>query len=83
MSKITEVYCCDSAPSLVPEFVDPHITVEKMGKKKVYLIEVDPNHPDAQKVKAAGKTIVQILKSTGFSNPVCVYIGERPGHLGI
>lgn len=78
MGRMTEVYCCDFVPSFAPKFVDPHITVEKMGKKKVYLIEVDPNHPDAIQVRSDGGTIEGLLKVIGFRNPVCLFKGDRP-----
>jgi hypothetical protein len=76
--KIVELYYCDSVPSLVPEFVDPHITVDEQRGKEVYLIEVDPNHPDALKVRDSGKTIKQVLGSMGFVKATHYYTGERP-----
>lgn len=80
MSKqtIVELYCCDFVPALVPEFVDPHITVDEEEGKETYLIEVYPDHPAARQVRDSGKTIKQVLKSVGFVNPVHYYTGERP-----
>jgi hypothetical protein len=74
--QIAELYYCSFVPPLIPEFVDPHITVDEDEGKEIYLIQVDSKHPDVCQVRASGKTLIQVLKSVGFINPVHYYTGE-------
>lgn len=77
MSKqIVELYHCSFVPPLIPEFVDPHITIDEDEGKEIYLIQVDSKHLVVCQIRASGKTLTQVLKSVGFINPVHYHTGE-------
>jgi hypothetical protein len=74
MGKLTELYCCDFVPKLIPEFVDPHITVD--GKQ--YLIEIDPNHAYVIHSTILNESRVSLLSRFGIINPVLTFKEVRP-----
>lgn len=75
---MVELFSCDYVPPKVPDFVDPHITVEQEGNKETYIVEVNLNHAYIQRITLLGRTVKQELESFGFINLVSFYKGEKP-----
>jgi hypothetical protein len=81
MSKRIQLYDCKFVPSLIPEFVDSHITVDMdLHGNESYIIEVDPTHPVIQQAQRKGLSIDDLLKKFGVQEPQLFYSGDRPKH---
>jgi hypothetical protein len=79
MGKMVEIYQCESVPNMIPEFIDPHITVdEDFDRKEVYIIEVDASHIAVVEAKRRGNGVEKLLEQFGIVKPVLEYAGERP-----
>lgn len=79
MGKIVEIYQCKSVPNLIPEFIDPHITVdEDFDGKEVYIIEVDASHRAVIEAKKKTGGVEKLLEQFGIVKPELGYAGERP-----
>jgi hypothetical protein len=79
MGKMVELYQCESVPNLIPEFIDPHITVdEDFDGKEVYIIEVDVSHIAVIEAKKRSDGVEKLLEQFGIVKPVLGYAGERP-----
>lgn len=80
---ITQVWRAKQVPNLVPEFVDPHITVDDgfFPGDEGYIFEVNPGHKVFSKTKNVEKEAKRILTSLGFTGLMLVYHGEKPDHL--
>lgn len=82
MNGMVELYQCESVPDFLPEFVDPHITVdEDFDGTEFYIIEVDSSHIAVIESKRAGGAdgTRKMLSKFGILNPVLMYSGKRPG----
>lgn len=82
MNNIVELYQCELVPDLLPEFIDPHITVhEDFHGTEFYIIEVDVSHIAVIESKRTGGAngTKKMLSQLGILNPVLMYSGKRPG----
>lgn len=80
---ITQVWRAKHVPDLVPDFVDPHITVDEGFFKgdEGYLFEIDLSHKVFSKTKNIEKEAKRLLRGVGFTGLTLIYHGEKPDHL--
>jgi hypothetical protein len=79
MGKRVELYECKSVPNRIPEFIDPHITVdEDFDGNEVYIIEVDVSHIAVIEAKKRAGGLEKLLEEYGIMKPQLEYAGERP-----
>jgi hypothetical protein len=77
---IVQLWTADYVPSIVPDFVDKHITVDfnPFTQKDEYIFEINPNHPVFAKTKNVQKAVMPWLRQLGFKRPKHFYTGEKP-----
>lgn len=80
---ITQVWTARYVPDKIPDFVDPHITVNEgfFGGDEAYAFEIYLSHPIFSKTKNIEKKAKHLLKQYGFTAVKLIYHGEKPEHL--
>ena len=75
---LTQVWTAKHVPSLIPDFVDPHITVEDDGS---FIFEVNPSHETFKNSKDVKKAVRTFLRAGGFTGINLIYEGDKPDNL--
>jgi hypothetical protein len=78
---LVQIWQADSVPKEVPEFVDPHITIDHDSRRKTrrcYLFEVDPSHEVFSETKDPILVARRLLLEFGFKNPSHLITAEKP-----
>ena len=80
---ITQLWRAKHVPDKVPDFVDPHITIDEgfFEGDEGYAFEIYLSHPIFSKTKNIEKKAKHLLKQYGFTGLMLIYHGEKPDHL--
>lgn len=72
----TQLWIADCIPEMIPDWVNPSITVDfDSNYKRYYIFEIDPDDEIFSRCKTPDNKATRILKVCGFVKPRKIYQG--------